>query len=41
MTESVHFATQEWVNRLAKEINSSETYRRAAKNWEGDFLLYR
>ena len=33
------FATDEWVKALEKELNSSDAYRKAAKNWEGDFYF--
>ncbi len=39
MTSAIPFATEAWVQRFKVEINASEDYRRAAKNWEGDFLF--
>ncbi len=39
MTNAIPFATEAWVQRFKVEINASEDYRRAAKNWEGDFLF--
>ncbi|RME76856.1 MAG: sterol carrier protein [Chloroflexi bacterium] len=39
MSQSVPFATDEWVKRLADACNQSEAYRRAARNWEGDLYL--
>ena len=33
------FATEEWIQALKDELNSSEAYARAAKNWEGDFYF--
>ncbi|MEJ2751844.1 MAG: SCP2 sterol-binding domain-containing protein [Candidatus Promineifilaceae bacterium] len=33
------FATEEWVKALQEELNNSEAYREAAKNWEGDFYF--
>ena len=34
------FPTDEWVKALMVEVNESETYRRAAKTWEGDFYFH-
>jgi putative sterol carrier protein len=39
MAESIQFATEAWVKRFKAEINASESYRQAAKNWEGDFFF--
>jgi putative sterol carrier protein len=39
MPEPVFFATDAWVERLRNEINGSESYRSAARNWEGDFFF--
>lgn len=33
------FGTDEWIKALHDEINSSEAYRKAAANWEGDFYF--
>lgn len=33
------FPSEEWLKALVNEINSSEVYREAAKNWEGDFYF--
>jgi putative sterol carrier protein len=33
------FATESWVQALKDELNASEAYARAAKNWEGDFYF--
>jgi putative sterol carrier protein len=33
------FATQEWVQAFVAEINGSESYRKSALKWEGDFYL--
>lgn len=35
----VPFPSQEWVQELEKQLNSSEAYADAAKNWEGDFYF--
>ena len=39
MTEPIAFGSQAWVTRLMDEVNRSEAYQSAAKNWEGDFLF--
>jgi len=33
------FPSEEWLKALVNEINSSEVYKDAAKNWEGDFYF--
>lgn len=33
------FATDEWAKALMEAVNSSEAYRKAAANWEGDFYF--
>lgn len=33
------FATDAWIKALMTELNQSETYRAAAKDWEGDFYF--
>ena len=35
----IEFATDEWVKALMAELNQSDAYRKAAKNWEGDFYF--
>lgn len=35
----VQFPSDEWVKQLETELNSSEAYADAAKNWEGDFYF--
>ena len=35
----VLFATDEWVKALMVELNQSEGYAKAARNWEGDFYF--
>ncbi|MCC7161643.1 MAG: SCP2 sterol-binding domain-containing protein [Anaerolineae bacterium] len=35
----VRFPSEEWVKELEKELNSSQAYADAAKNWEGDFYF--
>jgi putative sterol carrier protein len=33
------FDTDEWIKALCQELNQSESYAQAAKNWEGDFYF--
>jgi putative sterol carrier protein len=33
------FPSQEWTEHFIREINGSDTYASAAKNWEGDIML--
>ena len=33
------FPSEEWVKAFCQEINNSESYAQAAKNWEGDFYF--
>ncbi len=33
------FGTQEWADALKKEIDNSQAYKEAAKNWEGDLYI--
>jgi len=33
------FPSPEWVNALRELLNSSESYQRSAKDWEGDFIF--
>lgn len=35
----IPFATEAWIKALQAELNQSETYRAAAKDWEGDFYF--
>lgn len=37
--ERLLFATEAWIQQFHDEVNSSEAYRQAAKNWEGDFYF--
>jgi len=37
--EKLLFATEAWIKQFHDEVNSSEPYRQAAKNWEGDFYF--
>lgn len=36
---AIKFPSEEWLQALVKEINNSEAYRSAAKDWEGDFYF--
>lgn len=33
------FPSDEWVKQLEQELNTSDAYAEAAKNWEGDFYF--
>jgi putative sterol carrier protein len=33
------FPSEEWLQALVNELNSSDAYREAAKDWEGDFYF--
>jgi len=35
----IEFATDEWIKALMAEMNASDAYGKAAKNWEGDFYF--
>lgn len=37
--EKFIFATEAWIQQFHNEVNRSEAYRQAAKNWEGDFYF--
>jgi len=34
-----NFISDEWIKTLCQELNQSEAYAQAAKNWEGDFYF--
>ncbi len=34
---SFQFPSEEWIKALMDQVNQSEAYRAAAKDWEGDF----
>ncbi len=36
---AIMFATDEWAKTLQVELNNSESYRKAAAKWEGDFYF--
>jgi putative sterol carrier protein len=33
------FPSDEWIKKLRELLNSSESYKRSAKDWEGDFIF--
>jgi putative sterol carrier protein len=35
----VKFPSHEWVKELERELNTSDAYAEAGKNWEGDFYF--
>lgn len=35
---AVVYPSKEWLDELKKKVNSDETYRKVAANWEGDYL---
>jgi len=36
---AILFGSQEWVDALKKALETSQTYKEAAKNWEGDIYI--
>ncbi len=36
---SIKFPSNEWIKALMQELNQSQAYRDAARNWEGDFYF--
>lgn len=36
---AVLFGTQEWADVVVRELNSSQAYKEAAKNWEGGMYV--
>jgi putative sterol carrier protein len=36
---AILFASQEWLDALKKALETSQSYREAAKNWEGDIYF--
>jgi putative sterol carrier protein len=36
---AILFGSQDWANALKKEVETSQTYKEAAKNWEGDMYI--
>jgi putative sterol carrier protein len=37
--ENLLFASQAWIQQFHQEVNNSQAYRQAAKDWEGDFYF--
>ncbi|MCX8172754.1 MAG: SCP2 sterol-binding domain-containing protein [Archaeoglobaceae archaeon] len=35
---SVVYPSKEWLDELKRKVNSDETYKKVAANWEGDYL---
>jgi putative sterol carrier protein len=33
------FPSDEWIKALREHLNASESYKRSAKDWEGDFIF--
>lgn len=36
---ALKFPSDEWAKEFASQLNASEAYERAAKDWEGDFIF--
>jgi putative sterol carrier protein len=36
---AIKFPSDEWIKALSAQLNASESYAKAAANWEGDFLF--
>lgn len=36
---SIPFPSDAWIKKMMEDLNQSDTYQAAAKNWEGDFLF--
>ena len=36
---AIKFLSEEWIKALMQELNNSQVYREAARNWEGDFYF--
>jgi len=36
---AIVFGTQEWADALKKAVDTSQAYKEAAKNWEGDMYI--
>jgi putative sterol carrier protein len=36
---AIKFPSDEWIKALSSHLNASESYAKAAANWEGDFLF--
>ena len=36
---ALKFPSDEWIKALSQQLNTSASYERSAKNWEGDFIF--
>jgi putative sterol carrier protein len=36
---ALKFPSDEWIRALGQQLNTSASYERSAKNWEGDFIF--
>ncbi len=36
---AIEYGTEEWVKAVSQEVNTSQAYKDAAKNWEGDMYF--
>jgi putative sterol carrier protein len=36
---AMRFPSDEWIKELSRQLNASEAYERAARDWEGDFIF--
>lgn len=34
------FPSNEWIKAMMRELNQIQSYKEAAKNWEGDFYFF-
>ena len=35
----IQFPSDAWIKELSRQLNASESYERAAQDWEGDFIF--
>jgi putative sterol carrier protein len=36
---AIKFPSDEWIKELSRQLNASESYEKAAKDWEGDLVF--
>jgi putative sterol carrier protein len=36
---ALRFPSDEWIKELSRQLNASEAYERAARDWQGDFVF--
>jgi len=36
---ALKFPSDEWIKELSRQLNASEAYEKAARDWEGDFIF--